>query len=370
MCRARFVRRDPRSATIEGMNPGPARAAALVRGGDLRLDLAEVPPADRTAQPDGFVVLTSTGDRIHFLDWGAPASDREEPGVRPGLVLVHGLSGTAWIWAPVARRLRSAMRVVAVDLQGHGLSDAPTAAAAYAPDALIETVVAVAEGARLLEIPGLGAPSRAASGPPAHVDGPGRRVVLAGHGFGGSVAALAAARLGSRCAGLVLVDGGWEALRETTGMEPEEFLRSTEEPPEVLRSLVAWLADRAAFDPATWDADQERAAREAVVELPVGRVVATTRPHALEAAVRAAFAFEPRDTLSAVEAPIVALAAADDEDGSHAAALAATQAALGAAGRPAIRVARFPSAGHNLMRYRPAEVAAAILQLADRTLPG
>ena len=343
--------------------------------GDLRLDLAEVPPPDRTAEPGGFVVLTSTGDRIHFLDWGAPASEREDPGVRAGVVLVHGLSGTAWIWAPVARRLRSAMHVVAVDLQGHGLSDAPTAAEAYAPDALIETVVAVAEGARLLEIPGLhnpglGAPSRAASGPPAHVDGPGRAVVLAGHGFGGSVAALAAARLGSRCAGLVLVDGGWEAMRETTGMEPEEFLRSTEEPPEVLRSLGAWLADRAAFDPATWDADQERAAREAVVELPVGRVVAATRPHALEAAVRAAFAFEPRDTLSAVEAPIVALAAADDEDGSHAAALAATQAALGAAGRPAIRVARFPSAGHNLMRYRPAEVAAAILQLAARTVPG
>ena len=35
------------------------------------------------------------------------------------------------------------------------------------------------------------------------------------------------------------------------------------------------------------------------------------------------------------------------------------------AGRSPIRVAGFPSTGHNLMRYRPADVAAAILAAAD-----
>ena len=67
--------------------------------------------------------------------------------------------------------------------------------------------------------------------------------------------------LGERCAGLVLVDGGWESLEAASGMDVDEFLRGLDEPPEVMRSMAAFLADRAAFDPATWDADQERAAR-------------------------------------------------------------------------------------------------------------
>ena len=112
------------------------------------------------------------------------------------------------------------------------------------------------------------------------------RVVLAGHGFGAIVAAAAAGALGPRCAGLVLVDGGWESLEASTGLDVDEFLRGLDEPPEVMRSMTAFLADRAAFDPATWDADQERAARATVVETHAGRVVPVTRPHVLEACVR------------------------------------------------------------------------------------
>ena len=59
----------------------------------------------------------------------------------------------------------------------------------------------------------------------------------------------------------MLVDGGWEDVAETSGMEPDEFLRGLDEPPEVLRSMAAFLADRRDFDPATWDADEEAGAR-------------------------------------------------------------------------------------------------------------
>ena len=107
--------------------------------------------------------------------------------------------------------------------------------------------------------------------------------MLAGHGFGAIVAASAAVELGDRCAGLVLVDGGWESLEASTGVDVDEFLRGIDEPPEVMRSLSAYLRDRSRFDPATWDADQERAARATVVETHAGRVVPATRPHALEA---------------------------------------------------------------------------------------
>jgi len=309
---------------------------------DLPLD--RVPTPDASAEPDGFVVLVAPGDRIHFLDWGAPGA--EPPGAAaPGVLLVHGLGSSALAWNPVARRLRSVMATVAMDLRGHGLSDAPTEDDAYDLDVLAEDAIAVAEGSGL-----------AAS--------PEQRIVLAGHGFGGIVAAAAASRLGPRCAGLALVDGGWSSLEATTGLDVESFLRGLDEPPEVMASMAAFLADRAAFDPATWDADQERAARATVVETHAGRVVPVTRPHVLEACVRTMFAYDPVDTLAAVEAPVIALAAAasgDDVPGARDQALVAADRARGSAGRGPIRRMSFDRDGHNLMRYRPDAVAAAIL---------
>jgi pimeloyl-ACP methyl ester carboxylesterase len=274
--------------------------------------------------------------------------------------MVHGLGQTAWLWSPVARRLAAATgtdgtdgpggtggatRVVAMDLRGHGLSDAPTEDGAYDLDLLVDDVGAVAEGS--------GAEGRTG-------------VTLVGHGFGAIVAAAAAARLGTRCAGLVLVDGGWESMETATGIDVDEFLRGLDEPPEVMRSLVAFLADRRAFDPATWDDDQDRAARATVVETHAGRVVPATRPHALEACVRTMFAYDPVVTLTAVRAPITALLAADDESRSRMQALAAVSAARVDDGRDAVRGVDFGSAGHNLMRYRPAEVTAAILSSVVR----
>jgi pimeloyl-ACP methyl ester carboxylesterase len=311
---------------------------------------AAVPAPDQALEPDGFVVLAESGDRIHFLDWGGPV----DPAADAGVVAIHGLSQTAWIWAPVARRLAGpagVRRVVTMDLRGHGLSDAPTDDGAYELPVLASDVVAVAEGSGLI-----------AAG---QEDG---RVVLAGHGFGAIVAAVAALELGDRCAGLVLVDGGWESLESSTGLDADEFLRGLDEPPEVMRSLPAFLADRSGFDPATWDADQERAARATVVETHAGRVVPATRPHALEACVRAMFMYDPVAILTAVAAPVVALAAADDDVGSRANALAVVSALRVAAGRGPIEHLQFRHDGHNLMRYRPREVAAAIALLggADR----
>ena len=103
----------------------------------------------------------------------------------PGVLLIHGLSSTAWSWVSVARRLRAVRRTVALDLRGHGLSDAPTAG--YDPVTLADDALAVADGSGL------------------HATG---TIVVVGHGFGAIVAAWTAARLGAACAGLVLVDGG------------------------------------------------------------------------------------------------------------------------------------------------------------------
>ena len=279
-----------------------------------------VPAAD----PPGYVVLVEPGDRIHFQDWGGTGE--------PGAVLVHGLAGTSWTWAPVARRLIAARRTIALDLRGHGLSDAPTETGAYDLDVLGRDVVAVAEGSGVLD--------------------DGDAVVLAGHGFGAIVAAIAARVLGDRCARLVLVDGGLTRLEDATGVDADEFLRGLDEPPEVMASMRAYLADRRAWDPESWDADQERAARASVVETPAGRLVGATRPHALEACVRAMFTYDPGTVLPNVSAPVIAIRRITPGDES---------AEAGAPAPSHAEVLELAAPGHNLLRYRPDEVTAAIL---------
>ncbi len=301
-----------------------------------------VPAPDRAAEPDGFVVVVDPGDRIHFLDWGGEVSPAGDGA--PGVLLIHGLSNTAWSWTPVARRLRAVRRVVAMDLRGHGLSDAPTEG--YDPESFASDVLAVAEGSGLLAETG-------------------DRIVLAGHGFGAIVAAWAAADIGERCAGLVLVDGGWESIEASSGMDVEEFLRGLDEPPEVMRSMAAFLADRAAFDPATWDADQERAARATVVETHAGKVVPSTRPHAAEASVRAMFRYDPLAVAGRGRC------ARHRPHRRRRRGRVASQGAGCGLVRPGGRgpwprsVPRhIPHDGHNLMRYRPEAVSAAILSVA------
>jgi pimeloyl-ACP methyl ester carboxylesterase len=246
----------------------------------------------------------------------------------------------------VARRLRRSHPTVALDLPGHGLSDAPTDV--YAPASLAGDVAAVAEGSGLL------------AGGDADPAGVARRIVLAGHGFGGIVAAWAAAELGPRCAGLVLVDGGWQDIAMETGLTPDEFSRELGEPPEVLASMDAFLADRRAWDPTTWNPDEERAARATVVEVPAGHLLPAVRPHALERSVEAMFAYRPALTLGHLDLPIVAVIAVEDEDRAKMAALAELDAVRRAAGLRSVEVVRFPTDGHNLPRYRPAELAAII----------
>jgi pimeloyl-ACP methyl ester carboxylesterase len=301
----------------------------------LEIDLVLAPPPDPTLEPAGFLARTADGNRVHFLDWGGAATG-------PGVLLVPGLLSPAWSWASVARRLARVRRTCVMDLRGHGLSDAPSGG--YGLTTLGEDAALVAE----------------ASG----VAGADGRVVVAGHGFGACVAAAAAAALGERCAALVLVDGGIERLPETLDLDADELLRSLDEPPAVLRTMDAWLADRRAFDEATWDVDQERAAREAVVETAAGHVVRAVRPFVVAAMVPTMLAYDPAEVLTTVAAPIVALVAmAAGDPAPRLAELRRAGVARVAAGRDPIRVAGLAGAAHNLPRHRPAEVTAAILGL-------
>lgn len=102
-------------------------------------------------------------------------------GERLPLVLLHGLTGSSADWAPVAIRLATERRVIALDARGHGLSDW-SVEAAYAGDAHFADV------ATALEALGI------------------RRCALAGFSMGGSVAILVAGALPERVARLIVVD--------------------------------------------------------------------------------------------------------------------------------------------------------------------
>lgn len=292
-------------------------------------------------EPESLLVTLDTGDRIHYLDWGGS-------GDVPPLLLVHGLGQTAWSWTPVARLLRGVTRVLVMDLRGHGLSESPRTGYDLESQAYDALTVLVANGF-----------GSAAGGPPA---------VVAGHGLGAVVGATMVQLQPESICGLALIDAGWEDLAESTGQTPGDFERGLGDPPEVLRSMEAFLADRREFDPQTWDADQERAARATVDEKYAGHVVPVTRRHVIRGCVEAMFSYQPREALATVELPLlvaVAGSATADDDLARERELALREilATRADAGLAAASVEHLAGVGHSLMRYRPRELSGALARL-------
>ena len=189
--------------------------------------------------------------------------------------------------------------MIAVDLRGHGLSEVPRSG--YDLESLATDVLTVA----------------VANGWGAGVGGP--PVVIVGHGpLGGAVAATAARVEPQSICGVALIDGGWESIADLTSMSASEYVAAVGEPPEVLASMDAYLADRRGFDPARWDADQERAARAQVDQKHAGHVAMVARPMVVKAAVEGLFRYRPDEILRSIPAPLLLVAAtsgsADDED--------------------------------------------------------
>ena len=295
------------------------------------------PAAGPGAEPDGFVVVADGDERIHFLDWGGPTAD-----ATPASLLVHGLLQPAWSWTPVARRL------AARPAHGRRWTCAATACPTRRPtgydlDALAADVVAVAEGS-----------GRARRG---------GRVVLAGHGFGAIVAAAAAAatrralrrpRPRRRRLGV--------ASRRPTGRRRRRVParpRRAARGPALDGRLPRRPARRSTRRPGTPTRSARRATRSSRRRPGAS---SAPRPHASRRASGRCSRTTRPPALAAVGAPVTALVAlgAGDAD-ARLAELRRTAAARAAAGRPPIRVAGFPRDGHNLMRYRPDEVTAAIL---------
>ncbi len=297
--------------------------------------------------PEPMVVQLQTGERIHYLAW-RPADaehdsepERERASGTP-VVLVHGLTRTAWTWLPIGRRLAIHHPVVAPDLRGHGASDAPLRG--YDLESLALDVLTVMAGAGWGE---------AVDGPP---------VVVAGHGFGAMIA-VEMARLQPASVGAVaLLDGGWEEMVDATHLLPDQLVEAMADPLEVLASMGTYLADRRDFDPVSWDADQEIAARAQVIERHAGHVSLVTKGSVLRRCVDSMYRYQPLDALRQVTCPVSLLVAgsnsADDEDErERRLAIEDVQRARVQAGLAPMTVYVFDGVGHDLMRYRPGEVS-------------
>jgi pimeloyl-ACP methyl ester carboxylesterase len=113
----------------------------------------------------------------------------------PTLVFVHDWACHRQYWTQETRRFALVRRVVALDLMGHGESDAQRSA--WTIPAFGEDVVRVCDALQL------------------------ERVVLIGHGIGAGVALEAARRLGPRCRAVVAIDALHDVSKRATPEEVE-----------------------------------------------------------------------------------------------------------------------------------------------------
>lgn len=116
------------------------------------------------------------GRQVYFEDFAA-----DQP-TAPTMLLIHGWGMSTRCWDPILPALQAAgLRIVALDHRGCGLSDKTFADMSIG--AIAGDVVALVEHLGL------------------------KSVILNGWSLGGAVAVEAAARLGNRCAGLILTGG-------------------------------------------------------------------------------------------------------------------------------------------------------------------
>jgi pimeloyl-ACP methyl ester carboxylesterase len=267
------------------------------------------------------------GVRLHARDWGGSG--------RP-VLLLHGLASNARIWDGVAPRLVGAgLRVVALDLRGHGASDQPGSGYDFAS---VGRDLAAALGGLGLERP-----------------------VLAGHSWGANVALQFAADRPGAAAGLALVDGALRGVAEWAGPTREEVRRRLA-PPRFGVPLADWLARAGRFDaggPAgqPWVREFLRAGVE-VDDRGVARARFRYDNHMQ--VVDALYDQRPAALYPLVDCPVLLCVAADDE---HA-------AKRGAVGRalelfPSATVTWFEDTMHDIPLQRPAELAAELARFAE-----
>jgi pimeloyl-ACP methyl ester carboxylesterase len=273
---------------------------------------------------------------------------REFPGDARPFLLVHGLASNARVWDGVARSLAAhGHRVVAVDLRGHGLSEAPEDG--YDTDTAADDLAGLAAALGL-------------SGP-----------VVAGQSWGGNVTLSLAARHPRVAAAVACVDGGW--LRPRAWFASFDECWSVLAPPVLDGVRYTDVADRIRAAHPDWPAEGVDGTLGNLVALPGGGVRARlAREHHREI-LRSMYEQDPADWYPRVGVPVLLVPAVGEEGGGEegaggegaggaGAARAAVRAALAAL--PDARVRWYPGADHDLHAQHSDRLAADLEDLARR----
>ncbi|MGH8564761.1 MAG: alpha/beta fold hydrolase [Gammaproteobacteria bacterium] len=207
--------------------------------------------------------------RLHYLD---------HPGGDPPLVLMHGLTSNAHAFDGLVKAgLSPAVRVLAPDLRGRGLSDKPDTGYGMAEHA--------ADVLGLLDELGL------------------RRVVLGGHSFGGFLALHMAAHYPGRVRKLVVIDAAGSMDPEARVMLEPALDRLRKEWPSWEAYLVAMK--EMPFYEGWWDPTIESYYRADVEVRDDGTVKPRSRPEAIREAMEAVLAEDWPRHLAAIEQPLL-----------------------------------------------------------------
>ncbi|HTI64641.1 MAG TPA: alpha/beta hydrolase [Gemmatimonadaceae bacterium] len=211
------------------------------------------------------------GTVIHYID---------APGAEPTLVALHGLSANARCFGGlIAAGLSPAFRVVAPDLRGRGKSGKPATGYTMADHA--SDVLA------LMDHLGL------------------RRVVLAGHSFGGYLAIYVAARFPERVEKLIVMDAAI-ALNPRVA---ELIKPSLDRLSRVSASVDAYLAEARSGPHLVgfWDDAIERFYRAEIQENPDGTAQAATSASAIGQAMASLTAEPWPELVASVKQPTLLL---------------------------------------------------------------
>lgn len=178
-----------------------------------------LPPAEWfPAGVDGIAVRRlrlASGPEIRVLEAG--------PADGPPLLLVHGWAVSAYLWRHNIRPLAAAgYRVLAPDLPGHGLSDAPSAAGSYTVDAFARYVLETLDACGV------------------------ERAAVAGQSMGGKVVVRAALDAPQRVSQLLLYGAvgfglipPWQALSPLIPTLPGEWIAKL-----IPREVIAFVQHR------------------------------------------------------------------------------------------------------------------------------
>ena len=180
----------------------------------------EVPAATLAAkygQPPSKFLKLPGGTVAHYRDYAPATGDSNAP----VLVLLHGSNASLHTWEPWAQRLRTTMRVVTVDLPGHGLTGA-TVEGDYSTEGMVAFVESFT---RALGID--------------------RPFVLAGNSMGGHVAWRYTLAHPERVWKLILVDAGGVTAPGVNMTPPIGFRLARS---QVAAPILRHFAPRAIFE--------------------------------------------------------------------------------------------------------------------------